>query len=1311
MNQSLYIGLFIFFGLSAIGMPGRPARPTVMTGNIKITGNVAITFTPSGGLNPAVLGVTPTSALLTYTAPNSSACTVLVSETAGPGSPVADVDTTKFSGSNSDTRFAFLEPNATTRYFVVGTIPKPSGLISNLASDGNYYGRALQPNTTHYYKITCGATIATGQFTTPNLPIGKTYGEPQPIAGAGVYAFPSMFTAAQWQLSNPRTFQMRDPTTGIPVQFFDVPGEYRADYTNKGNGNAFNATSGAILGTWMTINAAGAGYRGGDTGVITGGGGSGATYRVHAAPGGAVTQLWLSGGGRGHSVTTGAATSATTGTGTGLTVNITSVSTCTNWTSPANLLGTRGFATYSGTTQDKCPAISPGLFESNGAGNYNTDALQVSFTAKGSANGDVLDACVTVNGSTCWGGTVQVALTTRPTTYCLPNPGGTCHSSSGSNRPSPWQDGWSRPPVLSTSNFYSSTMTPNALGTQNPAGSAPNGNFGWLFWKDSTSSSDTISIQKVLFSHYTSLGASWYDSGIEWACGEVQVQDSNSVNGYLCQLPVRNGGLELVWVRTDTGEARWLGKILLAAGQITNFTSQAGFSADTSTFDHSIGTAMYFIKADNQSPTRHAHVLKCSLPASGNSFYSQSQPPNTQACDGNTTSCGLGRCTGTWRDLTPGPNYLDKLINTFDSTYNYTTFRALGQNGTQSHYLLWSALSGSQNSPAWLGAFDLNTNSVIAAVPMYNRQASAGAQGLNMDFCGYHTSHSPGNTTWWHWGDHTAYPRGAGIPASMITTSLTAAIPAGNPGYKIAVSFAGEPTLQNIAVNDWIQIDNEGFQVTSVDGNNNYHLNRGQTLYGSFPRSSPSHANGATVQMFCDNGIYGTGTPGQNWWNLSTDPHGNSIQLIQDSIANHDSYAYNPATGKGSALAEPGSWSACYNYSPGTNCPTRTSGCAAGAASTCAYVVTNSPAFAGVTKGGTGNSYTKHPTAPQQINGSDLTWGLDVNPIQGNSSANPQKNASNNTLTAVEGNLYYFTPDPSYDLKNLATIATVGWRPLLDVSGPSSSIGGTSADNCKYCYVYVAGECYSGSAAGNVYVNAPYLVVGPYNTTGSHCFDGNGNMLPGFPAYTESELCFNNTGGLLNELVQIKLTPPDSTGANSRALSWEWTGFGMHSLFANAHPTPDGLWIIGFGVTAGAAQIFMHKQPPMPASDGVNRTDFEPQTVNVTGSSISGTTSVLIEFGYDSNFYCTSRQDKCVANQITFTDTGASCSTSSSQPFCFESDAKDGPIGLIPGVACSTTCAVQVPALPGHVLYYQIVHLNASHTVLGRETPVAIAVN
>src|SRR4051794_38476700 len=84
----------------------------------------------------SVRGVTATQAILSYSAPDASVCSVEVSESSSYRPLVHDVDPVLFAGASSD--------NATSgrqRVFVVGKRRAEKGL------DGHWYSRALQAIT------------------------------------------------------------------------------------------------------------------------------------------------------------------------------------------------------------------------------------------------------------------------------------------------------------------------------------------------------------------------------------------------------------------------------------------------------------------------------------------------------------------------------------------------------------------------------------------------------------------------------------------------------------------------------------------------------------------------------------------------------------------------------------------------------------------------------------------------------------------------------------------------------------------------------------------------------------------------------------------------------------------------------------------------------------------------------------------------------------------------------------------------------------------------------------------------------------
>jgi hypothetical protein len=337
------------------------------------------------------------------------------------------------------------------------------------------------------------------------------------------------------------------------------------------------------------------------------------------------------------------------------------------------------------------------------------------------------------------------------------------------------------------------------------------------------------------------------------------------------------------------------------------------------------------------------------------------------------------------------------------------------------------------------------------------------------------------------------------------------------------------------------------------------------------------------------------------------------------------------------------------------------------------------PPFGGVLGVGNPNSVDSHPGPCQS------QWCLDARPMDGGSGdgAASMVGSSSSPGILVTGQLWKFAGGAnSLSPKTLATMAYVGRSPLVDVSGPSSVIPTDATGSYRYCVVLTAGECRPGSAAGDVYVSAPFVST-PYCS-----YPGIANQ-----GDDTNAICIGTLGAYTGNLVQFGHTKQDSTGAMLRRLGPAFSRWNQQGVYWNMSMTTTGQlgmsqvrWLDGV-----RHEDILTVLPSFPATDSISRNTFVPMRLNINILPTNdGGNNVVVEFGYAENggadsFFCTSRQETCVA---------ANSAVNQASPFYFAQTE------TYSGVPCASGCTVTIPALSQRVLYYRWKQLDASGAVV-----------
>ena len=1305
-----------------------------------------------GDVTNVHVGTTGTQAVISYSAPNDQACTLEVREGGQQGPLVPDVDPTLFSATaNVDSRGANFT-SGRHRIFVVGK------RTAETAVDGKRHSRALQTNTAHSFKITCGSSVASGQFTTMNAPVGTSYSDPLPAdpLNPGQYAWPDF----DW---NARNQWVVDPLTGFQIKLFDSP---RDAIEYQGSGIFASASNVGTSTDWTNPNAAttddalSATYSGTTQGFLFLELGvrfiNSASHNAQVSSANALIPTFKA-----------YCASADCTTASADDKSIEFCLTIDGLTCASNLLPAQLAACSSNCTSSFDGIVNPKPMLADWYAPTGLSTIEVTDLTKRTG-------FVTRNGAT-----VTLAfgdrfdLNWKPGTSLTIN--GTVYA------------------IASVDHDKQLTLAGS------PAGSDPNPvlfsvSAAGILIRKKTSSTHQISIQSVSYTYETGQGASLEASGDEDSfanCSSAKVAGPGGELGFHCSI---SGGF--YWVGENTGVVNRLGRAVAFYNPADDgWNRQACFNG--SYWDWTEGNTVYC-----PINTSAGHLVLYMFVYNGDNrdIGDLTNDREPVRCNGFNAPCW------TFTNLTPGAPgaiSLDLQMAAFNPDWAATNFRTnlialFGRMASTNSLLFMARRDQNNDTAAFLFRYDLATRAIVSGISTYRHYplrwgtmhgpinlndpnwVQVSATNFRGNFTGrdfvagfgpyYSTITTPGgidafnhpcparpadstipvsewpagnlcvtisvdgepgdptpayynggtitvtgatvtgiNTYWNSFMDGTQMTIGNGTvyyrftwggPTNPNQGTLDAA-PGNvtNSSYKLFLETVNNPKtgnpafgyLQDTEVRDLFCVtnqvacdlrytSNEFMRLILKGPGNSWTLQRGWA--GSLPQV-PLHSTVAGGYMIafptsCTFTTTDTCPESRAVWNAPLDPYGLN--------ANLQTVVTDPAdTGCCHSTRQNG-----VNVDSGGICPNRGGagniGCyfarfnALPAAFTDpGYPVSNNPPFHQFVGIGSPNAVDSHP-GHSQLPGvapvNELRWIGDARPFLGASILG--------TGTLLGGSLWRFDSSQVQRLNQrvLPTLASCGGNPLIDKSGPGSLISIGPSDNYKYCVTKFSGECARESSPGDLFVNCPQIRQ-PFCS-----FLGIGVSDP-----DTRDICVGDLGSHALNATQVGVDKPDPDGVNSRRVT---AGFGRYKWineFWNVKMLPNAKFMLVWTTFLQGQRnsLLMVKLPPFPLPDGINRGDYIPYQVKVPTPRIPGATvtNAVVQFGYDANYFCTSRRETCVQGAAT--------------EFAYPSDNPAG-------VACTNGCTVDVPSLSQRVLYYQVLLRDSNNVVVGQMLPEAVAI-
>ncbi|MGA2132407.1 MAG: hypothetical protein ABSH50_08950 [Bryobacteraceae bacterium] len=1293
-----------------------------------------------------VNGVTATQAIISYTAPDQNPCTIQVSENASLAPLVHDVDPAIFAGSDQDNRPGNMT-GGTARVAVIG---KRS---AELATAGTYAGvrhfsRALEAFTAHYASIACGSDTATFTFSTSNIPLGNTYGDPwlQDPAHPGDQPWPEAVGGVQ-----PESFI--DPLTGVLLQRIGTRGQNWGYWAHMPFGTAYNqgqlpcdsggpwsnpcsvladdgASSSAANSTaWLVIraplangNAWNAGYGSWDYGQ-----------------GWTLDQLAVNIKGYVNSTTAGNRQMDVCLSLNGGASCASQIQTLTLGSKASSAAQTVGQAD---TSQF---GILPWLLDTNPRFN-----VQESSPHSGRADVSLHD----IRSPAGHPPTPQAVLSwTSGLPFSLYwNSGG-----SGRVRVSANDDACSTPPSTTTSQEF--TISSFLDGTHLlVAGTPPTGNN--LYWcannfaimvrrHQAPTDGSTAYLQYAEMAAVESTSPTYPDNGAGTACFNKLV-----AGGFFCLY----GGL--YWINPANGTSVYYGYMIAPSSRVANpwgtiGTIPAGESAvidqtqDNFTF-YNIG----FDPAGGGPLVVRGVFNPASIQQPATPYANGSQIGNAAVKTANTYSISFTNGLA-FTNLTPQVTAASSVaaqMAAFDPTFQAAYFKT-GPNGWNCAPAAMSAgvfyfdcLSLGGDSPAWIFAFSPGDGDpthagqpggprIIGAVNSFNTPngpvaaTQTAATGRSL-----HAVSETGETGWVQLQMNPYPPIStssiSNIPASSSTCSslgipgggeciqinINSASGGGATGYEPYLAgsfrqfqFTGAPgelrttqpgdtacvAASTVANCNWPSRANELMTLLQKNAGGQWIFRR--SAYGAqlaVPQG-PVTLWWMSVQSSIPPGGTTANASLAAYWSPvngcggAPDPHGNCLLQDTNNTSGHgewrdggEAVATNVPAWSRPIYGWPTDYQTAVGSVPGIlGLPfgNVTPNQAAGVNYTSA-----NPPFAGVFGIPWGFDAGSHPNAAgANAPANESIRAFDNTPVQGGS--------FDPVFSAVGEQLYVATPglvtDPddvfssggvaSINRKLMATGASCGSHPLIDLSGPGSRIATDGSNSYSYCMARANGECLANSTAGQIYVNCPGVIWDRCTGSGIH---------GGTPLGVGNDICVSNIGAAANAVRQFTLDHTDFAGAFTRTLVTATSRLRMVGGFENNRLLPDNSWLLfrAEWLNYNREEMWMAKLPPYPSPDSIGRGTFVPMVLNLQPPAGVKADNAVVQFGYaEYGGNCTSRHDPCMA----------SAAMIGSPPFLF---ASENPKGM----PCSATCTIAIPAISQRVLYYHVSYRDKSNAVL-----------